>query len=78
MHAPMYLGIALGVFLGSIPIPLPGMPAPMKLGLAGGPLIVAIILGRLGSSDPSFGICRAALTCPCVSWGFPFSWLASG
>jgi len=52
MLAPMFLGIALGIVLGSIPISLPGMPAPVKLGLAGGPLIAAILLGRLGSFGP--------------------------
>ncbi len=44
----IFLGIALGVFLGSIPIALPGIPQPIKLGLAGGPLIVAILLSRFG------------------------------
>jgi putative transport protein len=41
---PMFLGIALGMLLGSIPLAIPGMPAPLKLGLAGGPLIAAIVL----------------------------------
>ena len=49
---PLFVGIALGVLLGSIAIPLPGMPAPVKLGLAGGPLLVAIILSRLGNIGP--------------------------
>ena len=44
----MFLGVALGVLVGSIPIFIPGLPAPLKLGLAGGPLIVAILLARLG------------------------------
>ncbi|MCF0180771.1 MAG: transporter, partial [Muribaculaceae bacterium] len=44
----MFLGIVLGIILGSIPLMLPGMSVPMKLGLAGGPLIVAILLGRFG------------------------------
>ncbi len=43
---PAFLGIFLGVIVGSIPIALPGMPTPLKLGLAGGPLIVAIVLSR--------------------------------
>jgi putative transport protein len=47
--APIFLGIALGVIVGSIPIALPGLPAPVQLGLAGGPLLIAILLGRLGS-----------------------------
>ncbi len=45
---PMFVGIALGVLVGSWPIFLPGIPSPVKLGLAGGPLIVAIILSRIG------------------------------
>ncbi|WP_372397797.1 putative transporter [Azospirillum sp. HJ39] len=49
---PMFLGIALGAALGAIPIFLPGMPAPLRLGLAGGPLIVALILGRIGHVGP--------------------------
>ncbi|WP_448190358.1 putative transporter [Azospirillum sp. sgz301742] len=49
---PMFLGIALGAIVGSIPIFLPGMPAPLRLGLAGGPLIVAILLARLGHLGP--------------------------
>jgi putative transport protein len=46
----IFLGITLGVFIGSIPIAMPGMPTPLKLGLAGGPLIVAILLGRFGAT----------------------------
>lgn len=49
---PIFLGIALGVLLGSVPLALPGMPAPVKLGLAGGPLIVAIVLSRIGHIGP--------------------------
>ncbi len=45
---PVFVGIALGVILGSWPIYFPAMPAPVKLGLAGGPLIVAIVLSRIG------------------------------
>ena len=44
----MFIGIFLGIIVGSIPITLPGMSVPMKLGLAGGPLIVAILIGRYG------------------------------
>ena len=44
----IFAGIALGVFLGSLPIRIPGVPQPIKLGLAGGPLIVAILLGYFG------------------------------
>jgi putative transport protein len=48
----VFIGMALGIILGSIPIAIPGLPAPLKLGLAGGPLIVAILLGRLGHWGP--------------------------
>lgn len=46
---PLFFGICLGVLLGVIPVALPGLPAPLRLGLAGGPLVVALLLGRLGS-----------------------------
>lgn len=46
---PVFIGIGLGILLGSIPLYLPGFPAALKLGLAGGPLIVALILARIGS-----------------------------
>ena len=45
---PIFIGIALGVVLGSISFWIPGVPQPVKLGLAGGPLIVAILIGRYG------------------------------
>lgn len=44
----IFIGIALGVLLGSIPFMIPGIPQPVKLGLAGGPLIVAILLSKFG------------------------------
>ena len=44
----IFLGIALGIVLGSIPFAFPGIPQPVKLGLAGGPLIVAILISRFG------------------------------
>ena len=44
----IFIGIALGIVLGSIPITFPGIPQPVKLGLAGGPLVVAILIGRFG------------------------------
>ncbi|HEX3132931.1 MAG TPA: putative transporter [Planctomycetota bacterium] len=47
--APIFLGIALGVIVGMVEIAVPGLPEPVRLGLAGGPLLVAIILGRAGS-----------------------------
>ncbi|ENH0095295.1 transporter, partial [Escherichia coli] len=46
---PVFIGIGFGVLLGSIPVFVPGFPAALKLGLAGGPLIMALILGRIGS-----------------------------
>ena len=44
----IFVGIALGIILGSIPLTFPGIPQPVKLGLAGGPLIVAILVSRFG------------------------------
>ena len=44
----IFVGIFLGIVLGSLPIAFPGMPTPVKLGLAGGPLVVAILIGRFG------------------------------
>lgn len=49
---PFFVGIALGVIVGSIPLALPGLPAAVKLGLAGGPLVVAILLSRLANTGP--------------------------
>ncbi len=49
----IFLGIFVGVLLGSIPMMFPGIPQPVKLGLAGGPLIVAILISRFG---PQFGL----------------------
>jgi putative transport protein len=45
---PLFIGIFLGVVLGTMPIVFPGLPQPVRLGLAGGPLIVALVLGRFG------------------------------
>jgi putative transport protein len=45
---PLFIGIALGIALGTLPIAVPGLPQPIRLGLAGGPLVVALILGRVG------------------------------
>ena len=45
---PFFIGIMLGIALGTMPIPFPGLPHPIRLGLAGGPLIVALVLGRIG------------------------------
>lgn len=44
----IFVGIFVGIIFGSLPFTLPGMPTPMKLGLAGGPLIIAILMGRFG------------------------------
>jgi putative transport protein len=49
---PMFVGIALGILVGSWPFSLPGVPAPVRLGLAGGPLIAAIALSRIGRLGP--------------------------
>lgn len=44
----IFVGIFLGILLGSLPIAFPGIPTPVKLGLAGGPLVVAILIGQFG------------------------------
>lgn len=46
--ATIFIGILVGILFGSIPLAIPGMPVPLKLGLAGGPLIIAILIGRFG------------------------------
>lgn len=46
---PVFLGIVFGVILGSVPLFIPGLPTPVKLGMAGGPLLVALIMGYKGS-----------------------------
>jgi putative transport protein len=46
--ATIFLGIIAGIIFGSIPFAIPGMPVPLKLGIAGGPLIIAILIGRYG------------------------------
>lgn len=46
--ATIFIGIMVGVLFGSIPFSIPGIPTPMKLGLAGGPLIIAILISRFG------------------------------
>ena len=46
--AAIFIGIFIGIIFGSIPFAIPGVPTPVKLGLAGGPLIVAILIGRFG------------------------------
>ena len=46
--ATIFVGIFVGILFGSIPIACPGIPVPIKLGIAGGPLIIAILIGRFG------------------------------
>ena len=50
--ASIFIGITVGILFGLYPWPLPGMPVPLRLGLAGGPLIIAILMGRLGRVGP--------------------------
>jgi putative transport protein len=45
---PLFIGIFLGIALGTLPVAMPGLPQPVRLGLAGGPLIIALLLGRFG------------------------------
>ena len=49
---PIFIGFLLGAILGGVPFYIPGLPVPIKLGLAGGPVIIAIILARIGSIGP--------------------------
>jgi putative transport protein len=49
---PIFIGIALGVLAGAVPIAIPRIPVPVQLGMAGGPLILAIILSRIGRIGP--------------------------
>ena len=49
---PVFLGICLGVLFGGVPFALPGIPVPVRLGLAGGPLVIAIVLSRIGHIGP--------------------------
>lgn len=46
--ATIFIGIIIGIIFGSLPFAIPGMPVPLKLGIAGGPLIIAILIGRYG------------------------------
>jgi putative transport protein len=75
MLVPILVGLALGVVVGSMPINV-GLPTPVRLGLAGGPLVVALLLSRLHRSDRSSGSCPAApITCS-GNWGSSCSWRA--
>lgn len=49
---PIFIGLALGVLVGLVPLAIPGLSSPLRLGLAGGPLVVAILLSRLGKVGP--------------------------
>jgi putative transport protein len=51
---PVFIGIGLGVLVGVVPFQLPGLPTPVRLGLAGGPLLVAIVLSRVGNVGPLY------------------------
>ncbi len=64
---PIFICLALGVLLGNIPISISGVPAPLKLGLAGGPLVMAIILSRFGE----------ALTFNRMHWHMPVAGLSA-
>ncbi|MBU3843626.1 MAG: putative transporter [Candidatus Anaerobiospirillum pullicola] len=64
---PLFIGVILGILLGSIPIPVSGVPAPMKLGVAGGPLVMAILLSRFG----------APLTGNRLRWSMPAAGLSA-
>lgn len=46
--ATIFIGIIVGILFGSLPFAVPGMPMPLKLGIAGGPLVIAILIGRYG------------------------------
>ncbi len=50
--ASIFIGVTVGILFGLYPWPLPGMPVPLRLGLAGGPLIIAILMGRMGRIGP--------------------------
>ena len=64
---PIFLGIALGCILGSIPFVFPGIPQPVKLGLAGGPLIVSILISRFGHHEcQSDGPRDRSFVVPCL------------
>ena len=55
---PLFAGIFLGILVGSIPLAVPGLSNPLRLGLAGGPLIVALALAASDTSAASSGTCR--------------------
>lgn len=89
---PVFVGIALGVILGSLRLNVPGLPAPVKLGLAGGPLVAALVLSRLSHLGPlvwympqsanlalrELGICLFLASVGVKSGGHFFHTLAEG
>ena len=64
---PFFIGIVLGIALGTVPIAFPGLPQPVRLGLAGGPLIAALVLGRIGRIGRQVWHMPLILTWPFVS-----------
>jgi putative transport protein len=73
---PVFIGIGLGVLLGSIPLYVPGFPVALKLGLAGGPLIMALILGRIGCIGKLYWFMPPSAW-RCASWALCCSWRLS-
>ena len=55
---PLFIDLALSIALGTLPVAVPGLPRPLRLGLAGGTLIVALVLGRLGHIGAWSRTCR--------------------
>jgi putative transport protein len=71
---PVFVGILLGVILGSLPIVLPGTPAPVRLGLAGGPSLLPLVLSRVGRIGPLIWyLSPSANLVPCRRNNMPFA-----
>ena len=70
---PIFFGIALGCILGSIPFMFPGIPQPVKLGLAGGPLIVSILISRFGPQYKMITYTTMSANLMIEKSGFPYS-----
>ena len=68
--ATIFIGIMLGIIFGSLPFAIPGMPVPLKLGIAGGPLIIAILIGRFGYRVKlvTYTTTSANMMLRCFSW----------
>lgn len=75
---PLLLGILLGVFLGSIPIIIPGISVPVKLGIAGGPIIVGILLGNYGPKFKLMTYTSPAANQLVRKWGITFFFASLG